>query len=409
MLPLSRGFATIVLPLAAALAFFPGCSRLPGSVAAHTAVRRVTETLPATGITAIHVKNLVGSVTVESTDQATIEIIGSFAGGGSSEADARAQSERLALSVRPEAGVLNVRAVFPVDELRDYQDPRAPSPGTFSIGFGSRDGGVNVSYGGQEISVGEGGSASLLYADMLVRVPRGIDVRVENAVGEIHAMGLEGSIMLDAVAGEIHVRGSRGPLAITLEKGLVRVIDGTGRAEVRAASAACEIVRFAGDVRFKGGDGPVDVREANGQLVEVETVGGSITLREVSASLEMRTRGGSIEGAFLRSGERFVASTGTGRIQVSGDFAAARGVTLRSESGGVELGVSDPPPIALVATTERGILDVQHPQLTLTSESQGRIEGSYGAEAGRIEVHSDSGTVRVYEPAGLYPANRTRM
>lgn len=412
MLPVRRVQASFVIALLLVLASVLACSLLPGDVAAFTHVRRVTETRSPAGLNSIHVANLLGSVTVEQAEGESIEIVASFAGGGSTEPDAREMAERLSLSLRQEGPVLSVRTEFPVDDVQDYVDPRAPkSRGFGDVLFSSSRESVTVSYAGQEVHIDKSGTSrgALLYADLLIRIPPGIDIRIENAVGEIHAMGIAASATLGGQDGEIHARRTEGTVSISLDTGLLRAIDGRGRVEIAAREAACEIVRFSGDVISKTKGGFVEVRESSGGLVTIETEGGGISLRDVSASVEARTDSGTIEGELLRSGERFIALSGSGSIRIAGDFADATAVTLRSTSGLVELALSETPPISVAASTERGTLDMKHPGVRVVTESPGRFEGLLGSGKGSIDLRSESGTVRLLEIVKLYPSTPTRM
>lgn len=404
----------LVILLLAGL-FMPACS-VSGDHSSpdFTHLRRSSKMLSVEGVKGVHVSNLVGSITVEGVDAGGIEIVAAFTAGGATQDAAQELAETLKLATRRDGEKLVIEVAYPLERGTRFLDPALARSGGVQITGGSPElerEDLEGRYGGRavEVSRDPGANSALLLADVVVRVPRDLPVQVTQLAGEIHAMKTDATLGLELSSGEIQVRRVTGPLSIDLRTGFLRVMDSEGQVEIGTGQAVIELVRYMGDMRISAKQGVIELREAYASKLFVETESGSISLNEVTGSIEARTEAAEIEAEYLRASERFSASSSSGAVRIRGDFSAAREVLLSSESGEVELGLSDAPPIALLASTASGSLDVKLPGLDVSASSASELVGRLGTEEGQIRVESQEGLVRIFRVEPPAPMFRDRM
>jgi len=140
--------------------------------------------------------------------------------------------------------------------------------------------------------------------DMVVEVPAGTNLRLDDGSGSVDISGL-GDVVVDDGSGSLKLRGvasvvvedGSGSLTIQDVDGSVEVEDGsgsvtiedvTGSVEVEDGSGSLRIRRVGGDVVITDGSGGIEVGTVDGS-VRVDGGGsGSVTVREVGGDLVVK-------------------------------------------------------------------------------------------------------------------------
>lgn len=159
----------------------------------------------------------------------------------------------------------------------------------------------------------EDGQARL---DLVIRVPEGMALDVEDGSGDTEIRGTGGVRLRDGSGG-------------------VRIEKVDGGLELRDGSGDVTVLRVAGDVDLQDGSGPIDLRDVRGS-VELRDGSGSIDVERVGGPVTIASDGsGSIRGHEVR-GDVVVGSDGSGSIEITrvgGDF-----VVEEDGSGSIEYG-----------------------------------------------------------------------
>jgi lia operon protein LiaG len=317
----------------------------------------------------VAIYNLAGRVSVEGGGGSDVGV--EIRRGGSDARELRVESGDI-------RGVESLRIVYPSDRVvYSDQDRRGRtqinvrSDGTF--GDSGDRGGSGRDRG--QVEIVSSGSGLDAYADLRITVPRGREVAVYLAVGEVRVSNVDGDLKVDV------------------------------------ASARVTSERTRGSLNLDTGSGGVSVTDAQGE-VNLDTGSGGVTVNGIrGSSLKMDTGSGSISGGDIEVRE-LVADVGSGGIRL-GRVRASR-VSLESGSGGAELellsaiddlkvetgsgGVTLRVPASLDAEvdieTGSGGIDTDLP-VKVTKWERRHLTGTIGNGRGRVHIEAGSGSVRL--------------
>ena len=122
--------------------------------------------------------------------------------------------------------------------------------------------------------------------DLVVEVPSGMNIRVEDSSGSLTIEGV-GEVDLRDSSGSIQLRDV-GSVVIEDGSGSLKVENVTGDIEVEDGSGSMQIDGVTGDVLIRDGSGSIRV-EAVGGTVRIDGVGsGGVSVRDVEGDLVVR-------------------------------------------------------------------------------------------------------------------------
>lgn len=206
------------------------------------------------------------------------------------------------VEVEAEAGVLRVTGVAGISEVRVRGTARSSHRERVDeIRLVARREGdvVVVRADIPDHSWGDGNRWQAL--DLVIEVPEGIDVRVEDGSGEATLRGL----------GALDVRDGSGALEIE-DVASARIVDGSGEIELR---------RVRGEVRLSDGSGAIRMRDVSGSVTIDEDGSGEIVAEGVRGAVVIdRDGSGGIDVRDV-GGDFTVGRDGSGGI----DYAEVRG------------------------------------------------------------------------------------
>jgi DUF4097 and DUF4098 domain-containing protein YvlB len=163
------------------------------------------------------------------------------------------------------------------------------------------------------------------------------------------------------------------------------VADGLGRTTARVASGSVQLGDISGDVRVESASGDVVIGVVDGRL-RVRTASGGVDVRTAVAGIGVSTASGAVHVGRVDGDVEIATASGAVRLD---DVGAGSG-SVRTASGGVEIGV------------RRGtVVDVDAKTLSGRADSEVPLDGvaAAGAPTLRLRVATLSGDIRVTRAA----------
>ena len=230
-------------------------------------------------------------------------------------------------------------------------------------------------------------------ASLVVRVPSRRDVTVHAGYGDVRVAEVGGSVTVHAANGSVEVDG---------RPRRVQVNTRTGDVEMSVNTEAVSVHSENGDVQIDGA-----VRRG----VEVNTVGGAVTVsaevpdarvRTMNGDVTLRGIGGraeveSVSGDVVVQGRRLRASIGTvsGDVRLEGGLEPGRTTQIRTHGGEVTLALDRRTGADVQFTTQTGELDSDLADARVTRTSRRERQVRIGRGGARVVILTFSGDVRL--------------
>jgi hypothetical protein len=285
-------------------------------------------------------------------------------------------AQRLTVRTNALDGVPTLRVIYPGDEVV-VEDMDRGTQTTVEVDEEGTWGRVR---GGKRMRVtsGRGRDADAIHASarIVVRVPPGVSVDANLAVGDLTATNVAGNLELESSAGSITSTGNRGEL------------------KAETASGDITVGNTQGDLELETASGDIEIRSANGQRINAETASGSITVNDARAqALNVETASGSIR-VTASSAPTVKAETASGsvRVELTGEV---RDVEISTASGTAEAVLPANFAGEVELETASGDLDVDFP-MTVSRQSRNHLRGTIGqGGSARVSLSAASGDVRL--------------
>ncbi|MCK5520769.1 MAG: DUF4097 family beta strand repeat protein [Candidatus Marinimicrobia bacterium] len=129
------------------------------------------------------------------------------------------------------------------------------------------------------------------------------DITIENTEGQfvlatyggdIQAENVSGSMQFSTAGGDINVENLEGNLHLYTAGGDISAEDIKGKSEIETAGGDIEIFSHKGNLEASTFGGDIYVKKAQGEKIELKSLGGDIKIRESSAEIILETAGGDI-------------------------------------------------------------------------------------------------------------------
>jgi DUF4097 and DUF4098 domain-containing protein YvlB len=117
--------------------------------------------------------------------------------------------------------------------------------------------------------------------NLTVRVPKDMDVEVDDGSGEVKITQIDGNIQIDDGSGEITVHDIRGDVDIDDGSGTVDVRDVTGSVTVDDGSGTIEVADIGGNVKVSDGSGSIYIDRVGGDVIIKDDGSGSLKIQNV--------------------------------------------------------------------------------------------------------------------------------
>ncbi len=250
--------------------------------------------------------------------------------------------------------------------------------------------------GTKRVRVSGAGKGLEIWADLVVRVPKGRALAIYQGVGPLDAEDLEGDLRVSTASGAVELRRLEGQVHIVTGAGHCDFEDLAGDVRLATGSGHVTIARAAGEVLdIDTGSGHVDVKDLRFQSLGVDTGSGNVQLEAAAASrIQVDTGSGNVRARGVES-EAVDIDTGSGGVTLDltkmtrGTYAVATG------SGGIRLSVPDDFSALVEAETGNGQIDVDLDGVRFEHRERDYVEFQVGSGDSDVRLNTGSGSVRI--------------
>ena len=214
--------------------------------------------------------------------------------------------------------------------------------------------------------------------DLEFRVPAGLDLDLETALGSVVAIGPARSLTAKSDAGNVSAKGT-GAASVTLGTAL-------GNVSLEGAQGQIELSSDAGNVTVRDANGTVNAQTSLG-FVEATGVRGSLELRSDAGNVTLRNARGTV-----------TAQTSLGEVRLENvEFAPGSENRLFSDAGNVSASrVRFDGGAEISGTTDAGEVSVDLPGFSVDRSSDpNAFVAKRGAADTRLHLEASFGSVRV--------------
>jgi len=121
--------------------------------------------------------------------------------------------------------------------------------------------------------------------NLTVRVPKDMDVDVDDGSGEVKIAQIDGNIQIDDGSGEITVRDIRGDVEVDDGSGTVDVRNVTGSVTVDDGSGTIEVSDVGENVKVSDGSGSIYIDGVGGDVIIKDDGSGSVKIKNVTGKV----------------------------------------------------------------------------------------------------------------------------
>lgn len=355
----------------------------------------------------VSVLNLAGHVSLVPATDGVFSIDTKVVAAADSAQAAQELAGKIKFDVDASGNGVSYSAHYPLDEYTSYYYARNNG---FMLGMSSS----STSYMGERVKVYDGGfgSGANLHVDFVIHVPKDVKVSVDNKIGKLEASGVSapvnlksssgdiyaqdnsGNLSADTGSGDITVKGHSGALDLDSGSGDVSVAQQkSGDVKVDTGSGDVTLASLGGTLKAETGSGDVELRDFNGAGADLETGSGEIRLRDVTGSLKLSTGSGDINGSGIKAGQAVECDTGSGGVELDGDFSGVTRLMADTGSGDIVIHTSAVPSLHITATSDSGDVNVDLPGMQNVVARSHSIRADVNGAKGTAELEAGSGDV----------------
>jgi DUF4097 and DUF4098 domain-containing protein YvlB len=316
----------------------------------------------------VEIFNAVGTVALHHAPGSAVTVTATAQG---------AEAGRLAFEADHQGSLGRFRVVYPdVDRIaapaeigRGGSDIELRPDGTFGGGRDGRKGGKRVRI--------EGDSGLQAWAALEVGVPDGAEVRVHLAAGRATAVGVNGTVTIDAWSAKTEATNVAGDWTFD---------SGSGNVVVRGVR---------GTVRADTGSGDVSFSDVHGDRLEADTGSGGVEATDVEVGhFNFDTGSGDVSVTNLVASEGTV-DTGSGNATVVFSGGTIDDMDFDTGSGNVRLTLPSAVDARFFISTGAGDVRVERGDAVFERRHDDDMEVVFGQGRGRVRIDTGSGNVLI--------------
>ncbi len=119
-----------------------------------------------------------------------------------------------------------------------------------------------------------------------VRIPKGLDVDIDDGSGSIEVRDTEGAVQINDGSGSISVQNV-GDVRIDDGSGSIDVRDASGNVHIDDGSGSIKVSRVTGNIVVDDGSGSINVADVQGSFSVVDAGSGSVNYRDVAGDVSI--------------------------------------------------------------------------------------------------------------------------
>ncbi len=121
--------------------------------------------------------------------------------------------------------------------------------------------------------------------NLTVRVPKNLDLEVDDGSGEVKIIQIDGNIQIDDGSGEITVRDIQGDVEVDDGSGTVDISHVTGSVTVDDGSGTIEVNDIGENVKVSDGSGSIYIDGVGGDVIIKDDGSGSVNIQNVKGKV----------------------------------------------------------------------------------------------------------------------------
>jgi hypothetical protein len=190
--------------------------------------------------------------------------------------------------------------------------------------------------------------------------------------------------------GAISIQGLKSAAKLDTSGGGIKVHDLAGDLEADTSGGSIDLADIKGRMRVQTSGGGIDGRNLDGAL-DADTSGGSIDLDRVTGDVKCSSSGGGIH--IREAGGRVDAETSGGGIETSFAKGNARGGSLQTSGGGIEVLLD--PSAGFDIDAEGNYVKTDLPVKVVGEISRHSLRGTLGAGGAKLRLRTSGGGVTI--------------
>ncbi len=136
-------------------------------------------------------------------------------------------------------------------------------------------------------------------ANIGIKIPVGVPIRITNSNGDIKVIGVKGSVKIQNASGDIVVNDANGVIDISTARGLTKVVKSSGKKiDIESKSGDIVVDQTTGPLTLKTSSGDIFTYETSARTISAEAASGDISLdlaTPAEGSYNIRTVSGNIK------------------------------------------------------------------------------------------------------------------
>lgn len=154
-----------------------------------------------------------------------------------------------------------------------------------------------------------------------------------------------------------------------------------------------------GDLSLFSDTGQISVQNVARSHVQIQTVGGPVTLSNVSGHIDVSTSGGAVQLSQV-TGTKVKVGTGSGNITYKGDCSGGGTYAFRTHTGNIDMTLPGTASVDLTASSRSGEVQNDFPLQTkvhpvFVPKGGRSFAGTSNSGSSSVELQSFSGRIRV--------------
>lgn len=229
-----------------------------------------------------------------------------------------------------------------------------------------------------------------IWLDILVRLPRHLEIHAGVGSGELRLRDLAGSLDLEAGSGTVDARDIDADVDVKVGSGDIRLRDIGGAVRAQVGSGNLSVKRVQ-SCQAKASSGDLELLSIFG-LCKAETGSGDIFVRKVMGPAELETGSGDINASGLL--DRVRTRSGSGDQTLRGLGHPDQELFIRATSGDLDLGFIPEASYRLELKTSSGDVDARIPMQVLEITRR-QLEALIGRGETRARIETSTGDIRI--------------
>ena len=229
-----------------------------------------------------------------------------------------------------------------------------------------------------------------VWVDIVVRLPRRLEVQAGVGSGELRLRDLAGRLDLEAGSGSVDARDIEADLDVKVGSGDIRLRDVAGAVRAQAGSGSVSLKRI-GSCEAKTSSGDLEILTVLGAC-SAETGSGDILLRKVMGPADLETGSGDINASGLA--DRLRSKSGSGDQVIRGLGHPGQELHIRASSGDLDLSFLPGASYELELKTSSGDVDARIP-MQVREITRRDLEAVIGKGETRARIETSTGDIRI--------------